>query len=116
LTRAPVSAVDDAAADLMGARRLMAAVLDDALSLIDAVASAGGFAHVPRLARRRAREALAWINDHEARGLFSFEGICAALDLDADAVAAEVAEKLNPDPQRRRQARDARRDRASARS
>jgi hypothetical protein len=62
-----------------GVRRLMVAVLEDA---IFAYLKNLGTTH--RVQRQIFEEAAAWIEDRDATWTFSFEAVCAALDLEAD--------------------------------
>ena len=65
--------------DLNGPRRLMLAVLEDAIRLF--VTRAG--ARDPR-GRALFSKSEAWFEDTDSRWLFSFQRICAVLDLDPD--------------------------------
>ncbi|HLH75892.1 MAG TPA: hypothetical protein VKV28_03695 [Candidatus Binataceae bacterium] len=70
---------------LDGERLLMLSVLDDAIACLIAR---------PRLgdakAQRLAAEAKAWVDLHDSAWLFSFDNICAALDLDPDYLRARL--------------------------
>ena len=62
-------------------RRLILAMLRDALACIASRASSRRFA-----ARKTAREALAWIEDTNDREIFSFNSVCDSLGIDPDAL------------------------------
>jgi hypothetical protein len=62
-----------------GERRLILAVLEDAVDVYRKYAGA----REPR-GQQLFREAEAWIEDRDASWLFSFQNICDVLDLDAD--------------------------------
>lgn len=62
-----------------GERRLMIAVLEDAIAVYRK-----RLASPDRRSRELFVEAEAWIESHDRQWFFSFENICAVLDLDAD--------------------------------
>lgn len=67
-------------------RRLMAAVLEDAIALcVRSIASRDA------TLARDAEEADQWLSSDERVGPFAFASICDALDLDADAVREAIA-------------------------
>ena len=71
-----------------GAKRLVVALLDDAVLC----ATGRGYAPDPRARRRAQAEALAWIlSDAEGDGVtFAFVAVCRVLGLDPQAVRAAV--------------------------
>ena len=69
-------------------RRLMAAVLEQALSIVRGEQS--GFAAV--LHPRVKAEAVGWFASRDVSWPMSFESVCAVLGIDADAVRGKVAE------------------------
>jgi hypothetical protein len=66
----------------VGELRLMAAVLEDAINVLR-----------KRPRSRAGREAREWLGSNEAHWPFAFERICEALDLDADSVRRQVAQR-----------------------
>ncbi len=67
-------------------KRLMLAVLESAVATYQRFARASS-----RRGRRLFGEAAAWVATPEDDGIFAFENICAALDLDADYVRGGLA-------------------------
>lgn len=66
-------------------RRLMVAVLDEAMtSFRDGLDSASP------AARKEAFQVETWVRSEDIRWPFSFENICTALDIDAQAIRADV--------------------------
>lgn len=74
--------------------RLMLAVLEDAL-----VSYQAGLLSACPQRRRRSHEAAAWLRSREFDSLFSFENVCAVLELDPDYIRAGL-EKLRHRAQR----------------
>jgi|GEM_PF-5897990 hypothetical protein len=70
---------------LDGERLLMLSVLDDAIACFIAQPRPGD-----AKAQRLAAEAKAWIDLRDSAWLFSFDNICAALDLDPDYLRARL--------------------------
>ena len=69
-------------------RKLLAAVLEQALSIVRGEQS--GF---PAYMHDRLKaEELGWIKSVDRRGVMSFENVCAVLGIDADAVRGKVSE------------------------
>jgi hypothetical protein len=68
-------------------RRLMLAMLRDALVCIANRPGTGGFA-----THKAAREALAWIEDTNDREIFSFNSICDSLGINPDALRKSLAD------------------------
>jgi hypothetical protein len=66
----------------IGELRLMAAVLEDAVTVVR-----------KRPRSRAGREAREWMASRDANWPFSYERICEALELDADTVRREVGRK-----------------------
>ena len=74
--------------DLLSIRRLMLAILQDALECL-----AGRAAYPGRLNTiRSARDAARWVADTNERDIFSFNSICDVLGLDAAAVRKALIE------------------------
>jgi hypothetical protein len=76
-------------AALQPEKRLMLAVLDDAIAVLAAFARSGG-----RRRRRLAAEVETWIAADDAIWPFSFANICETLGLDADCVRARLSPYL----------------------
>jgi hypothetical protein len=68
-------------ASLLPEKRLMLAVLEDAVATYQKRACSG-----TPLGRRESLEAQSWIESDDVQWPFSFRNICAALDLESDAV------------------------------
>jgi hypothetical protein len=75
--------------DLPSIRRLMLAVLQDAL---DCLASGGTCARGPNARRCARREAADWVKDMNEREVFSFKSVCEVLGFDAAAVRKALIE------------------------
>src|SRR2546427_7831421 len=78
---------------LQGERRLMVAVLEDAVDCY----RAGRRARDPAT-RLLFAETSAWLASTDRRAIFSFESICDTLDLDADYVRRRLRERLHRAP------------------
>jgi len=68
-------------------RRLMLAMLRDALACIATRPGTRGFA-----TRKAAREALAWMEDTNDREIFSFNSVCDSLGINPDALRKSLDE------------------------
>ncbi|HWP57843.1 MAG TPA: hypothetical protein VNL14_08150 [Candidatus Acidoferrales bacterium] len=75
----------------MPEKMLMWAVLEDAIACLQEGEPEGG-----KSRGRRAREARDWIMEKNSDWFFSFESICAALDLDANYVRRRLLEGGSP--------------------
>src|SRR5262245_15183291 len=94
-TWVPVSdsaSTSDGGGDIEGERRLLVAVLAQALRSLFTDAGRPG-----RGAARRLRQDLAWLTSHDRKETFAFERICEVLDLEArslrDRVLAELGDR-----------------------
>ena len=74
-----------------GEKRLMLAVLEDALFILLAATRVPG-----QCRRRRYRETLGWVLSDDQDWPFSFTRVCEALDVDAARLRAELTPWLSP--------------------
>ena len=77
-----------------GERRLLAAVLEDAVRIY--LKRAGGAGEQDELFR----ETEAWIEERGADRLYAFESVCAVLDLDADYLRRGLRARKRQEPRR----------------
>ena len=69
-------------------KRLMLAILQDAVACLEK-----GFFRPSQRCSRPASEVVQWITQQDSTWLFSFENICANLNLDADALRQQLLGK-----------------------